>query len=452
MATVKRESIGNLHEKLVVTLTQEDYLPSFNKKLKQVGKTANIPGFRKGNVPVGMVRKMYGQSLFIDEVLQSANQELDAYLRESKIDMFGQPIALPDEEKINFDMNAAEEFNFAFEIGLKPEFDIKALEDKKGEITYHIIDVTDDVVEKEVENLQRRGGKFEEKEALENDTDVVYADYQACNEEGEVLENTEVQQDVVEFSKLTKKIAEALKGKGADEVLVFKPSEMIEEDEINDFMKSALRQDSEDKEAQNAFYKLTLTKVGYLVIPELNEEFFEQVFPNAGITDEEGFKAKLKEEIIKETNRLSIDRLQNDLFETLVHHTEMEFPVDFLKNWLKKGQEEEKTDEEVEKEFPSFEHQLRWTLISDKLVKEFDIQVSIDEVKEVVTQKVMGYFGITNVEDAPWMDTYLEKMMEEQKTIDETYRQLLFDKLFAAIAEVMQVKEEKISLEEFTKL
>src|SRR5690606_23259721 len=145
---------------------------------------------------------------------------------------------------------------------------------------------------------------------------------------------------------------------------------------------------ADDTDAAKHHYKLTLTKIGRLIPREINADFFEEAFPGAGIKDEEAFKARIKQELEKETLRLSNDRLQNDIFETLVHGTAIELPGEFLKSWLKKGSENEKTDEEVEKEFPSFDHQLRWTLISDKLIKDNDIQVSYDEVMADIKAKV----------------------------------------------------------------
>src|SRR6187401_1146255 len=122
MATVNRESIGNLHDKVIVKLSKEDYLPSFEKSLKGYAKQANVPGFRKGNVPAGMVRKMYGQSLFQDEVLRTAGKQLEDYLNKENVGIFGQPMIMPQESAIRLDMNNPQEVDFTFEIGLKPEF------------------------------------------------------------------------------------------------------------------------------------------------------------------------------------------------------------------------------------------------------------------------------------------------------------------------------------------
>jgi trigger factor len=449
MATVTRESIGNLHDKLVVKITKEDYLPSFESALKKYSKNANVPGFRKGNVPAGMVRKMYGQSVFVEEVLNSANRELQNYLQETKPEIFAQPIAM-DSSNIKFDMNQPSDFDFAFEIGLKPDFKVLPL-DKKGSITRYKIKVSDKLVEDEIQNISRRAGKVENPETLENDTDIVYASYEASDAQGNVAEGVTKSEDVVTLEQMPKKLAEQLRGQKAETTLVFKPSEVCAEEELADFMKSALRK-ADDPAAANEYYKLTLTKVGRLIPRELNEDFFAEAFPGAEIKDIEAFKVKVREELEKETERIAKDRIQNEIFETLIHETPLELPVDFLKAWLRRGGEAEKTEEEVEKEFPSFDHQLRWTLISDKLVRENNIQVTMEEVMADIKTKVMAYFGMKEGDDAPWMESYLEKMTKEEKTMDETYRRLLFDKLFEKIETIMEVKQEEVSEEEFSKL
>lgn len=450
MATVTREPIAKLHEKLIVKISKEDYLPSFEKNLKQYGKQANLPGFRKGNVPAGMVRKMFGQSVFTDVVLQKANEQLQSYLTTEKPAIFAQPMPL-GEQGLSFDMNTPQDFEFEFEIGLKPEFDVKAINDKKGALNRYLIEVDDKMLNDEIDNIRKRAGKVENPETLELDTDIVYASYEVADKDGNVAEGVEATEDVVTLDKTPKKLQEQLKGAKAGATIVFKASEVAEGDELKDLLKDALKQDPESQEAADAYYKLSLTKVGRLEPRDLNEEFFEEVFPGQGIKDEEGFKARIKEEMGKEINRIGTDRLQNEVFEMLVHGTDIELPIDFLKTWLKKGQEKEKTDEEVENEWSSFEHQLRWTLISDKLVNDYKVEVSLDEVKEEMKNRVVAYFGNTAM-DAPWLEEYVEKMVNDENTVNETYRKLMMDKLFTEIANKMEVKDQSIALEDFQKL
>ncbi|OJV56023.1 MAG: trigger factor [Bacteroidetes bacterium 43-16] len=450
MSTITREPIAKLHEKLVVKVSKEDYMPSFEKNLKQYGKQANLPGFRKGNVPAGMVRKMFGQSVFTDAVIQKANEQLQSYLNTEKPAIFAQPLPL-DEQSLNFDMNTPQDFEFSFEIGLKPEFDVKAIEAQSGKLNKYVISIDDKMLDDEVENIRKRAGKVENPETLELDTDIVYASYQVSDKDGNVAEGVEATEDVVTLDKMPKKLQEQLKSAKAGTTLVFQASEIAEGDELKELLKDALKQDPESKEAADAFYKLTLTKVGRLEMRDLNDEFFEEVFPGQGIKDEAAFKARIKEEMGKEISRIGNDRLQNELFELLVHGTDIELPEVFLKAWLKKGQEQVKSDEEVEKEWPSFEHQLRWTLISDKLVNEYKVEVSLDEVKEEMKNRVMAYFGNTAA-DAPWLDEYVDKMINDENTLNETYRRLMMDKLFGEIANKMNVVEKEIGLEDFQKL
>lgn len=447
MATVTREPIGELHEKLVVSLTKDDYFPPFEKALKQYGKTASIPGFRKGNVPAGMIRKMYGQSVFADEVVRSANKEISAYLEENKPDIFAQPLVV-EEQDLKLDMNRPEDLQIAFEIGLKPEFEVAALKEK-GKLTKYIIEVSDDLLKKETDNLLRRTGTLENPESPEEATDMVYFSCVACAENGEVLTDAATTEDVVTLENLPAKIAEVVKGKKAGFTYVFKPSDVCEEKDLEAFMKSALKKDLAEKDN---FFKLTLTKTGRLLPSEKNAEFFAKVFPNEEIKDDAQFDARLKEELGKEALRVSKERLENDLYETLVHETKMELPVGFLKNWLKRGGDKMKTDEEVNQEFPSFDHQLRWTLISDKLIKDLGIEVSEEEVMSDLKGKIMTYFGMKNADDAPWMEEYMKNMSKDTKTLDETYRRLLFDKLFVKVADKMEVKEEKVDEEAFAQL
>lgn len=451
MATVIRENIGNLHDKLIVKLAKEDYMPSFEKALKNYGRNVNIPGFRKGNVPVGMIRKMYGQSVFVDEVLKSANQELENYLKSEKPEIFAQPVAMPSDAQNKFDMTQPEDFEFQFEIGLKPEVDITPIETKKGTITKYKVVVSDKMLDDEIEHLRRRAGKVENPETLENADDIVYADYIEVDADGNDKAGAEKVSDVVTLEKMPAKLQELLKGKKAEEVITFVPNDLLSSEELKDFAKDVLKL-KEDDEALSHPYKLTLTKIGNLVPRDLNKEFFEEVFPGQDVKTEEDFRAKLKSELDKQMERYGKERLQNEIFEMLVHETPMELPAGFLKTWLQKGGEKPKSEEEVEKEFPSFDHQLRWTLISDKLVRDNNIEVSYDEVVNDIKAKVMGYFGMQNVEDAPWMDSYLQKMMKEEKTVDETYRRLLFDKLFDKLETVLDVKVQEISDEDFAKL
>ncbi|WP_276132633.1 trigger factor [Polluticoccus soli] len=450
MATVTRENIGNLHEKITVKLAKEDYLPSFEKSLKQYAKTANVPGFRKGMVPAGMVKKMYGQSIFSDEVLRTAGSKLEDYLKNEKVAIFAQPMVMPSETPIRLDMNAPSDVDFTFEIGLKPDFEIAPLKGKPA-LTKYKVAVSDKMLEDEIERVKRRYGKAEDQESVTNKDNIIYCKYEACDADGNVLPEANMVEDTALLEKYPAKLQDMLMGKKAEDTLVIQPASVCTEEELAGFMKDPLKQ---GVEAANNYYKLTLTKVAQLIPAELGEALYSQLFPNDEIKDEAAFKERIRTELSREYDRISNERLHNEIYELLVHQTPLQLPVDFLKRWMREGGDKPKSEADVEKEFGGFDHQLRWTLISDKLIQDNDINVTREEVLEDLKGRVLAYFGMSveDAADAPWLDGYMQKVLKDDKTMDETYRRILFDRLFKHLEGQFSLAEQEISEEEFFKL
>ncbi|MBS1776492.1 MAG: trigger factor [Bacteroidetes bacterium] len=447
MATVTRENIGTQHDKITVKLTREDYWPSFEKSLKQYAKQANVPGFRKGMVPTGMIRKMYGPSLFGDEVFRVAGRQLEEYLKNEKVSIFAQPL-IAQGTTLNIDMNNPVEMDFDFEIGLKPDFEIPALKDKKP-LTKYKIEVDDKMLTDEVDRIRRRYGKVEDAEIIESKDNLLYASYEACDEHGNVAEDAAKVDDTSILETLPPKLQELLMGKKANDFLIIRPADLAADRDLEAFMNKPLKAPTADPSQS---FKLTISKVGLLHPRDLDTELYLQVFPNDMITTEEAFRDRIAQDLHKEFDRIGADRLHNEIYELLVHNTPINLPVDFLKRWMKEGQEKPKSEAEVEREFPSFDHQLRWTLISDKLIADNHIEVSIDEVKDDVRKRVLAYFGMENDEEATWMDSYMAKVEKDNKTMDETYRRILFDRLFAWLETQFAVEEKSISDDAFFKL
>lgn len=448
MATVTRENIGNLHDKITVKLSKEDYLPSFEKSLKQYAKSANVPGFRKGMVPAGMVKKMYGPGIFNDEVIRSAGRQLEDYLAKEKVSIFAQPMILPNESNTALDMNTPQDVDFSFEIGVKPDFEITPLKDKTTLIHYKVT-ASDKMVEDEVERIRRRYGKVENPETVADKDNILYSTYEPCDEAGNVAEGAEKIEDTVLVEKLPAKLQEMVIGKNAGDTLVFRPADVCTEEELAEFLKDPLKK---GEEAAQQYFRLTITKVGLLVPRDLDATLFAEVFQNDNITTAEEFKERIKTELAREFDRVTKDRLNNEMYELLVHQTPIELPVAFLKRWMREGGEKPKTAAEVESEFSSFEHQLRWTLISDKIILDNNINVSAEEVTEDIKGRVLQYFGMAADDDAPWMDSYMAKVVKDEKTMNETYRRMLFDRLFEFLATQFNVEEKEVSEEEFFKL
>jgi trigger factor len=450
MATVTREPIGTLHDKITVKLVKEDYMPSFEKTLKEYAKKVNIPGFRKGMVPTGMIRKMYGQSVFTEEVIRRAGSKLEDFIKNEKLSIFAQPMLLHDANREQPDMNKPAEMDFVFEVGLKPEFEIPALQNKTPLARYKI-SVTDKMMDDEIERIKRRYGKVESQETVTNKEDIIYATYEPSDADGNVAEDAQKIEDTEVLDKMPAKLKDMLMGKKSGDAITFRPADVCTEQELQGFLKDPLKAEAS---AAEQHYRLTISKVGLLIPMELGPELYAQVFQNVEVKDEADFREKVRTDLSHEFNRITGERLHNEMYELLVHNTPINLPVPFLKRWLMEGGEKPKTAEEVEKEFGSFEHQLRWQLISDKIMKDNNIDVSFEEVNKDIKARVLSYFGLgaDQEDEAPWLDSYMTKISKDDKMMDETYRRLLFAKLFTFLETQFKVEEKEIDEEAFFKL
>ena len=447
MATVTRENIGTLHDKVTVKLSKEDYLPNFEKTLKQYAKTATVPGFRKGMVPSGMLRKMYGQSIFNEEVVRSAGKKLEDYMQQERMAIFAQPMILPSETPQKLDINQPADVDFSFEIGLKPEFEIPALKNKQA-ITLHKIAISDKMMDNEIERIKARFGKVDEREEVSAKEDLLYCTFEACDADGHPIADLK-KEETIALEKMPAKLQEEIMGKKTGDTMMFKPAEVCTAEELPVFLKEQLKMGEEAAE-QNI--KLTLSKIGLLIPADLDQELYAQVFPNTVISGKEEFREKLIEELGREFARISLERMHNEMYELLVHSTPITLPVPFLKRWMMEGGEKRKSAEEVEQEFSGFEHQLRWQLISDKIIGENNITVTRDEVIKDIKVRVLAYFGMENDDEAPWMDNYIAKLEKDNKMTDETFRRLLTDKIFAFLDTQFTVEPKDTDEETFFKL
>ena len=444
MATVTKESIGLLNEKLTLKITKDDYFPAFEKKLKEYSKQANIPGFRKGMVPVGMVKKMYGPSIYTEQVLRIAETELYNYLNNEKPDIFAQPLALnADIDKM--DINNPSDYEFGFEIGLKPAFEIVSL--NNANVTLHKVAVTDEMVQDEVNRMQIKGGNMTEPETIDNDENVLNILFTESDKNGNAVEGGIVKENSVLLKYFSPAIKKDLLGKKKDNSIVFQLAESFEADKLAAILHD-LGFNEDDKEAAQKYFKLSIVKIGLIEKRELNETFFNEVFPGAAVATEEEFRNKLKADIEQYWASQSTNQLHDQLYHYLLDNTKMEFPESFLKRWLQTGGEKPKTAEEAEAEFPGFSNQLKWTLISDKIIKDNNLEVSQEDLKAFMKAEVSRYFGTMNLgEDTSWLDSYVDRMLKDEKQVDASYRRLITEKLFNWAQSQTTPKEESITPE-----
>lgn len=449
MATVTKENIGLLHEKLSVKLEKTDYLPAFEKALKDYSKKANIPGFRKGMVPTGLIKKMYGPSVFTDEVLRSVDRELIKYLETDKLDIFAQPLPLESDIR-QLDMNNPAEYVFHFEVGMKPDFKLPDL--AKAKTTRYKVTVTDEMIDNEVTRLQNRYGNMKDEEIVANDENVLNVTFIESDAGGTETEGGIKKDNSLLVKYFTEDFRKQLIGKKVNDFVVLQLRTAFDEKERSWILED-LGLNKEDATAGDKYFKLLFTKIGLLEKRELNEEFFKQLYPNLEIKTTEDFRNKIKEEIQAYWNGQARNQIHDHAYHELIDHTEIKFPEAFLKKWVKTQGEKAKTDEEVETEFPVFLNQLKWTLITDKIVKENNIQVQPDELRNFARQQLLGYMGMNaSDEQQDWIKDYVEKMMKDRKYVEDAYNRIQTQKIFEWAEQQVKPAEKEISAEEFTKM
>ena len=443
MATVTRENIGLLHDKLTVKLSKEDYYPSFEKSIKEYSKKANIPGFRKGMVPVIMVKKMYGASVFYDVVIKEVEKEIQNYLTTKKPDFFAQPLPLSSDLR-NLDMNNPEEYEFPFEIGLKPPIEIDF---SKAQLTLHKVKVTDEMIEEEIERLKNRHGKMQEPETIDSEETVLNVNFTETDADGNAVENGVIKDNSLLVKYFTPDFREQLKSKKKDDSIVLQLNKTFEEKE-REWIIGDLGLNKEDTASGEKYFKMTITKLGLVEKRELTEEFFNEALPGKNITTDEEFRNELKQEIEKHWEAQSRVQLHDQVYHYLLD-TPISFPDEFLKNWLKRGGEKEKSEEEVNAEFPGFTNQLKWTLISDKLIRENNLEVTEEELRENMKNEILQYFGQMKMDgDTSWIESYLDRMMKDEKQVDASYRRLITEKLFTWAGQQVKPQEKEVTAQE----
>lgn len=449
MATVTKENIGLLHEKLTVKLEKTDYLPSFEKALKEYSKKANIPGFRKGMVPSGLIKKMYGPSLFTDEILKSVDRELIGYLQNDKLDIFAQPLPLESDFR-QLDVNNPADYTFHFEIGMKPDFQLPDL--AKAKTTRYVVTVTDEMVDNEITRLQNRYGNMKDEETVISEENVLNVNFTEADADGNEVEGG-IKKD---NSILVKYFAEGFRknwmGKKTGDTATAQLRTAFDEKE-REWIIGDLGLNKEDAGTADKYFKIEITKVGLMEKRELNEEFFNQLYPNQEVKTEADFRNKIKEEIQAYWNGQATNQIHDQVFHQLVDHTKIEFPEGFLKKWVKTQGENPKTDEEVENEFPKFLSQLKWTLISDKIVQENAIEATPEEIRNFAKQQLFSYMGGANLsDDQPWVNDYVEKMMKDRKYVEDAYNRIQTQKIFEWAATKLNPTDKDITADEFTKM
>ncbi|MGH1434534.1 MAG: trigger factor [Lewinella sp.] len=453
MATIAREDIDALNVALTVTVAKEDYLADFQKELKRYRKQASLKGFRKGNIPMSVVRKMFGRSILAEVVNKELQEEMSKFLydEEAEIDFLGQPIPSKDQEEFEFSVSNLDDYVFKFDLGLAPQFELQGLGNEET-LEKLVVEPAADKLDEELLNLRRRFGVSEEVEDAVAERDIITL--KAVELDGEKPKEGGIDKEFTLFiENITDDAKEAFLGKkiGDSAVLdVFNLEANTTVDHVRKYLLGLAEDD--DREVSEAF-SLTIDKISRHTLAALDEDFYKQAFGEGDVSNEKEALAKIQEDyrghFEGQTNALLFRNVQ----ELLMEKNPLEFPETFLKRWLVTSNEKN-TEENVEAGFDGFLKGLQWTLLREKLIKQLELDVTAEEVKESFAKQVMGYFGGQRPEwlNEEMISGMVDRMMNEEKSVREKFDELMNDKLSIRLQEEFTLTDKVITPEELQEI
>lgn len=448
-----KEQIDELNAQLKIQLKEEDLNPKVEASLADIRKKAQLKGFRPGKVPMGLIKKMYGKSVMYEEVNKLVSETLTNYLAEEKLEVLGEPIPSENQEMIDFDTQ--KEFNFSFDLGLRPEIEVAL--NKKMKVPYFEIAIDDELINKYVESHADRHGKLETIDAI-NENAFIKGEIAQVDADGNLVEDG-LKKDESSISISHIKDEETKKsflGARRDDVIKIDINKTFASDsEIS----MVLGVEKDQVENLEPYFQYTIKEITEFNRAEINEELFEKVYKEQEIKTEDAFRAKIKEEIQQSTVKDSDYKFLLDAREKLIDKLEITLPEDFLGRWLKlRDEKNEMTEEKFNEDFPKFMRDLKWQLIMGKLVKDNDIKVEPDEVKdlaiELTEMQFQQYYGVpAGSFPREQMEQYATEMfLKKEDEVRKLYDKKYEDKVVQIIKESVKLDNKQVSVEEFNKL
>ena len=434
---ITKEQIDDLNAVVKVAITKDDYQEKVDTILKDYRKQANIPGFRKGQVPMGLIKKQYGKAVLVDEVNKLLQDNLNKYLTEEKLDVLGNP--LPKQQD-SFDWDN-DNFDFEFELGLAPDFKVN-IKTKKAITQYKIV-ADKKMVDEQVQRIQKQYGKLISKTEA-GKTDEISGVFK--NEVEEIDNKATIELDKIK----SKKAISALVGKKAGDVVTLKTKGLFKEDYL---LQSALGVAKEKAEKLNVEVSFTIEEINERESAPLNQELFDKLFGEGTIKSEKELKARIKEDSEKQFEQQADQKLLNDITEKLIDETKFKLPTEFLKKWIQVSGENPLSEDEASEEYEKSEKGLRYQLIEGRIINENNLQVQFDELKEFAKgfiKSQMAQYGHLNPSEEE-LENVATRVMGNQEEVKRMSEQLMSKKLLDLYKEKANLKVKEVSYDNFIK-
>jgi len=429
------------YTKLKINLTESDYLPKVSEKLKEYSKKASIKGFRPGKVPTGLVQKMYGKSILVEEINHLISSTISNYIKDQKLNVVGEP--LPASENNNIDWENQKDFEFNFNLGVVSDFNVE-LSNVKA--TQYIIKVDEAVINETIENLKNQVGE------MEDATSVAENDFLM----GEVSSSAidwKKEDSMLSLDKLSDAGKELFKGKKSGEVVNFDIQKTFIDSSAIGVTTGHSRDEAEKLSGE---YSFTIKTIRRKKLAEINQDFFDKIFGKDAVTTEEEFKSKLKDTIQENYSRETDYFLNQEIQKNLVESTKVETPDDFLKEWLLKANEGKLKEADIETQYDKFKADLKWNLIRNNIIEKNDIKAEHEDILSKAKEVIMQQFGNLPINDEmnetlnKIADNYLKQ--DNGKAYMQTFEAVLLDKTIEFLKKNIKITEKEVSLDEFKKI
>ena len=441
---IKKHDIDSLNAEITISVTPNDYENRVNEGIKKVQRQANMPGFRPGKVPTGLIKKQYGTQILVDEINKLLNDTINKYIEENKIEILGNPLP---KDQTSVDFNKQKDFEFVYQLGLAPDFKVEL--DSKNTFTYKTVKVDEELVDKYLKDIRRNFGKPTNPDVA-GEKDVVFVDVNELDETGAIKAGGIFKSTSVSYERTKNETAKAkLLGVKKDDKIVLNINELYE----TALDKSvSLGIDKEFAETANCNLQLTVKNISRMEDAELNQELFDKVYGEGKITSEEEFRNKVREELGMMFSADAEKFLRTEVENKLVEKINLQLPDSFLKRWLAVANEKPVTEEEIEKDYPNYAKAMQWRLIENKIIKDNSIQVSGDEAKEEAKSFIKSEYaryGQVPTEDD--LEKISKDLLSKEKEAQRIFENLYSKKVLGLIKEKCTLQTKEVSYDEFFK-
>jgi len=442
---IVQEKIDSLNAILKVQLKPEDYKPQVDTAVRKYSKKVSMPGFRTGMVPINLVRKMYGKAMLAEELNRIVADSVDKYLNDNNIQILGHPMS-KSESDIDIDWDKPSDFEFAFDMGMAPEVNV-ILPPNHTFVTYDI-QVDEKTINDEVEKIQKRYGEYITPEVSDIECSI-YGKFQELDATGNTLEGGHSNQSFLLFDKITDADQRQLfMGRKIDDSIDFNPVVALKS---STEIKYLLGLKEEDPQSFNKNFRCTIERINKVVPAELNSTLFDRIYGEGAVTDEAGFREKIRAEVAEGYKYESENATKHELEDVMLKESALNLPDEFLKRWLKRTNEKI-TDEQLTSEYNQYARDLKWRLIENNIFKAQNMDVNKEEIENFTRTMIMDQYlryGQAHMLTEDYLKEMTTKYLENQDSVQRAFENVSSRKVFEYVNQIINKDVKSVSHEEF---